>query len=286
MEFITRLLDQHPNAIVGAMLVVVIAMYFRNNPLKHSSWFMLRRFINWFPLGMTYSFLYMGRYNLNVSKNALGTLMTNQQFGTIFAIGLVLSGISVPLLFAHRERQESRHFRVVRDGVLYRSAQLPTSGIGRAVKEVGIRTVVSLRDADRVADQAEEKYCAEKGIRFVRIEPLSWAGVQGTAPIDKGLARFLEVMSDPKNHPVLVHCYRGVHRTGAYVAVYRMECEGWSRDRALTEMVTAGYDLLDKHDDLRGYMNHYRAGTYYRLSENVGVQSNRLFETVSSRPSG
>ena len=94
MEFITFTLDHYANAIVGICLVVVIAMYFRNNPLKHSSWFMLRRFINWFPLGMTYAFLYMGRYNLNVSKNALGGLMTNQQFGTIFAIGTLVYGCS------------------------------------------------------------------------------------------------------------------------------------------------------------------------------------------------
>ena len=205
-----------------------------------------------------------------------------KRLGTLLAIGLVVLSIGVPLLFAHRERLDGRHLRVVREGVLYRSAQLPTSGVGRAAKDLGIRTVVSLRDADRPADQAEEKYCNEKGIRFVRIEPLSWDGVQGTAPIDRGLARFLEVMAEPKNHPVLVHCYRGVHRTGAYVAVYRMECEGWGRDHALKEMVAAGYDLLDKHDDLRGYMNRYTAGSKYRLPEDAGGRKNRLFETLAS----
>jgi OPA family glycerol-3-phosphate transporter-like MFS transporter len=46
-----------------------------------------RRFINWFPLGMTYAFLYMGRYNLTVAKNALGSLMSNEDFGLIFAAG-------------------------------------------------------------------------------------------------------------------------------------------------------------------------------------------------------
>src|SRR5450631_3718746 len=87
MDFLTSTLDNYANTIVGLCLAAVIVLYFRNNPLQHSSWFILRRFINWFPLGMTYSFLYMGRYNLNVSKNALGGLMTNQQFGIIFAIG-------------------------------------------------------------------------------------------------------------------------------------------------------------------------------------------------------
>ena len=94
MEFITFMLDNYANSIVGICLASVIVLYFRNNPLKHSSWFILRRFINWFPLGMTYSFLYMGRYNLNVSKNALGSLMTNQQFGAIFAIGTAVYAFS------------------------------------------------------------------------------------------------------------------------------------------------------------------------------------------------
>ncbi len=74
-------------SLVGVCLAVTIALYFYNNPLNHSRWFMMRRFINWFPLGMTYAFLYMGRYNLNVAKNALGTLMTNRDFGLIFAAG-------------------------------------------------------------------------------------------------------------------------------------------------------------------------------------------------------
>src|SRR5262245_31447793 len=73
--------------IVTVCLAAIIALYFYNNPLNHDSRFMLRRFINWFPLGMTYAFLYMGRYNLTVSKTALGTLMSKEDFGIIFAAG-------------------------------------------------------------------------------------------------------------------------------------------------------------------------------------------------------
>jgi OPA family glycerol-3-phosphate transporter-like MFS transporter len=78
----------HMNLLLAiACLAAPIAFYFYNNPMNHSRWFMIRRFINWFPLGMTYAFLYMGRYNLNVSKNALGSLMSKEEFGTIAAIG-------------------------------------------------------------------------------------------------------------------------------------------------------------------------------------------------------
>ena len=72
---------------IGAILVAVIVAYFCNNPLRHSRWFIVRRFLNWFPLGMTYAFLYTGRYNLAVAKTALGSLMSNTDFGLIFAVG-------------------------------------------------------------------------------------------------------------------------------------------------------------------------------------------------------
>jgi sugar phosphate permease len=59
---------------------------------SHSPSFKLRRFANWFPLGLTYAFLYMGRYNLNVAQGALGRLMTPEDFGVIFGAGTVIYG--------------------------------------------------------------------------------------------------------------------------------------------------------------------------------------------------
>src|SRR3954470_16331869 len=79
--------DIVPLILVACVLLAIIGLYFVNNPLKHSRWFLIRRFINWFPLGMTYAFLYMGRYNLVVSKNALGSLMSIKDFSIIFAVG-------------------------------------------------------------------------------------------------------------------------------------------------------------------------------------------------------
>jgi len=56
----------------------------------HSRAYRIRRFLNWFPMGLTYALLYMGRYNLTVSKNALGDLMTKEDFGIIFGVGTVV----------------------------------------------------------------------------------------------------------------------------------------------------------------------------------------------------
>ncbi|MGB8370487.1 MAG: MFS transporter [Limisphaerales bacterium] len=75
-------------------LAAIIALYFYNNPMGHNRWFMLRRFINWFPLGMTYAFLCMGRYNLIVAKSALGTLMSKEDLGIIFGVGTWVYALS------------------------------------------------------------------------------------------------------------------------------------------------------------------------------------------------
>ncbi len=60
----------------------------------HSAAFRRRRILNWLPLGLTYAFLYMARYNLTVSKNALGDLMPKDAFGIIFAAGTITYGVS------------------------------------------------------------------------------------------------------------------------------------------------------------------------------------------------
>jgi OPA family glycerol-3-phosphate transporter-like MFS transporter len=81
-------------AAVGLCLLTIIWVYFQNNPLRHGRRFIWRRFLNWFPLGMTYSFLYMGRYNMVACKNALGGAMTNADFGSIFGVGTLVYAFS------------------------------------------------------------------------------------------------------------------------------------------------------------------------------------------------
>jgi MFS transporter, OPA family, glycerol-3-phosphate transporter len=61
---------------------------------NHSKQYKTRRIINWLPLGLTYAFLYMARYNLTVSKNALGSLMSKEDFGIIFAAGTITYAFS------------------------------------------------------------------------------------------------------------------------------------------------------------------------------------------------
>ncbi|QSQ27801.1 MFS transporter [Pyxidicoccus parkwayensis] len=62
--------------------------------LGHSKAFQRRRFYNWFPLGLTYAFLYMGRYNVNVATSAMGDRTSNADFATIFMWGTIVYGVA------------------------------------------------------------------------------------------------------------------------------------------------------------------------------------------------
>jgi protein tyrosine/serine phosphatase len=190
-----------------------------------------------------------------------GQLMP-RYLSVVFGVFIATTLIGGPLGFAYYQQNQIRHFRVVHDGVLYRSGQLSLSGLKRIIHDYGIKTVVTLRDAyypgDLPPDLEEEDYCLVQDINYFRITPRAWWSQGGAIPADKGVEQFLEVMDNPRHHPVLIHCFAGIHRTGAFCAIYRMEYERWSNAEAIAEMKACGYNNLDDEFDVLGYVEHYQ----------------------------
>lgn len=174
--------------------------------------------------------------------------------GSLIILALIVS----PIVFAVRQQAQTRNFRVVRPGVLYRSGQMTKEGLLQVLNDYHIKTVISLRDGLSEKDRAEEEFCKSEDINFVRILPSRWGDEGGCVPVEAGVRRFREIMSDPHNYPVLVHCFRGIHRAGSYCAIYRMEFEHWSNAQAIAEMKTCGYSNLDDELDILGFMEQYR----------------------------
>lgn len=99
-SFTTKLLPEL-GAIVALLLVILLVILrLPKIDLGHSKAFRRRRVLNWLPLGLTYSFLYMARYNLNKATEAFewGTghapLMDTTDFAIIFMVGTITYGIS------------------------------------------------------------------------------------------------------------------------------------------------------------------------------------------------
>ncbi|MBU1221942.1 MFS transporter [Myxococcota bacterium] len=63
--------------------------------LNYSKAFSMRRFLNWFPLGMAYATLYMGRYSYIPAKEEFkGGLMDNAGLGFMTMVGAIVYGVS------------------------------------------------------------------------------------------------------------------------------------------------------------------------------------------------
>lgn len=188
--------------------------------------------------------------------------MPRRLFRFLPAVLVAVSIFAVPYGYTQVREKHLRNVRVVEDGILYRSGQPSPAGLDRLVHDYDIRTVISFRDVEEgktvvPPEQWEEAACKRLGIRYVRMPLVVWHHKGGGIPADDNVRRFVEIMTDRKNHPVLIHCYRGVHRTGTYAAIYRMEFQGWSHSDAIDELRELGYDRIDQEDDVRTYLERY-----------------------------
>ncbi|MCE9566941.1 MAG: tyrosine-protein phosphatase [Planctomycetes bacterium] len=193
-----------------------------------------------------------------------------------FLLLLVLSSVAaIPLLGGVYRGHHLRNFHVVEPGVLYRSGQLTPTGLDWVLRKYRIKTVVTLRtvrDPGRpYLDAWEEEVCAGYGAKHIRILPRVWSpDTTGVAPADKVVQEFLAVVGDTANQPILVHCFAGVHRTGAMCAAFRMDLQGWPAERAIEEMRDCGFQPGTGNDAIEDYLRAFQPRA--RSSAELGGQ--------------
>ena len=111
---------------------------------------------------------------------------------------------------------------------LYRSARPDADGY-TAAREAGINTIVNLRpnqDSQTAAGEIPHYYNIP---------------VRTGSPTYEQAEEFFRIVDNPERQPVMVHCYHGADRTGAFTALYRINRQGWSKDEAIREMTGGGY---------------------------------------------
>ena len=141
-----ELLDKNPwlrelLPIVG-LLVVITAVVARlpRVDLGHDRAFLRRRFMNWFPVGMTYAFLYMARYNSNA---CIGLLFDKKQYFEIDSWGALTYGLSFILNGPLTDRLGGRKTTI-----------LAAVGAGAANIAIGIVAMRALGDSGKVPKEA------------------------------------------------------------------------------------------------------------------------------------
>ncbi len=112
---------------------------------------------------------------------------------------------------------------------LYRGDQPSPQGM-QNLKNLGVKTIINLRSFHSDRDEI-----GNTGLAYEHIYMKAWH------PEEEDVVRFLQIVTDPKRAPVLVHCQHGADRTGTMIAVYRIIVQGWSKAEAIREMTEGGF---------------------------------------------
>ena len=102
-------------------------------------------------------------------------------------------------------------------------------------------------------------------------------------PTTAEVAQFLKIVNDPKSQPVYVHCVGGKHRTGVMTAVYRMTNEGWTADRAFSEMKQYGFGMDFLHSEFKSYVYAYPAELAHVAANNVSANATAVKADVKQQ---
>jgi protein tyrosine/serine phosphatase len=126
---------------------------------------------------------------------------------------------------------------------LYRSAQPSAEGM-KKLKAMGIETIVNLRSFHSDRDEI-----GETGLAYEHIYMKAWH------PEEEEAVRFLQIVTNPKRTPVLVHCQHGADRTGTMCVLFRVAVQGWSKEEALKEMTQGGFGFHGIWENLIQWIN-------------------------------
>jgi hypothetical protein len=118
---------------------------------------------------------------------------------------------------------------------IYRGPAPETAADYRQLSALGIRTVLDIRSGRR-RDRERECACLKSyGIYYIHA-PVSFRPER-----DGSAERALRILTNSQRHPIYIHCQLGRDRSGLIIGLYRVRCDGWSRQRAYCEMKRFGF---------------------------------------------
>ena len=119
---------------------------------------------------------------------------------------------------------------------IYR-ASYPQAAHFSALQPLKLKTIITFVPDTSLPDY--QSFMRTEGIAHHRIHVLANKDPD-VYTSDEVVNKTIKLMLDPTNHPILIHCNKGKHRTGCMAACFR-KVTGWSLEACLTE-----YDKFSK----------------------------------------
>ncbi|MCJ7774360.1 MAG: tyrosine-protein phosphatase [Desulfobacterales bacterium] len=190
------------------------------------------------------------------------------KFSRKFLIGVFIIVISVPTAYYLYYSFIIRKFTEVSEGKVYRSAEMPPEKLKSIIKKYDLRTIIDLRRPGRKT-KIEQKAVSDAGAQYINI-------YSKQVPKEETIDAFLDVMSKPESFPVIIHCEHGEGRAPLFSAIYLIEFECWSNEKARQStdfiMSILEYGNFDLSEKKGKYLNDYKR----RLSNCLNTNNNPL----------
>jgi protein tyrosine/serine phosphatase len=167
---------------------------------------------------------------------------------TMFALSLAIPAAAQNVAF-NLSRIHIGNFGMV-NANYYRGAQ-PKGHDYADLAALGVKSVIDLTDDDGQA--SEPSMAKSAGMTSFKI-PMN----THVPPTSSQLAQFMKIVNDPANQPVYVHCVGGKHRTGVMTAAYRMTNEGWTSDKAFSEMKRFKFGADFLHSEFKQFVYGFK----------------------------
>ena len=158
----------------------------------------------------------------------------------------------------------NHNFETITEGKVYKSGVIPPDEIADYIAKNKIKSVIDLRFPGTGDDVNNPEIPSELTAEKLAVEKIPGVNYfnNGSDQVPKkhNLDMFFKIMDNKDNYPVLIHCYHGVGRAEMYSALYRIEYEGWDKDKARTNtrFLTkwSSFDLgKEKGDFLHTYIS-------------------------------
>ena len=192
-----------------------------------------------------FALAYSGTRSIDTMKN----ILTSYTVALAIVVGLATVSVNAQTATSEFGNIKIKNFGQM-DTNYFRGGQ-PKQNEYKDLAAIGVNTIVDLRN-----DPTDyEKPTAESlGMKYINI-PMDDAEY----PSDATIARFLEVINDPANGKMFVHCKGGKHRAGVTGAVYRFTKYGWNYDQVYAEMLKFNFDTSWGRKVMKTFVEDYAA---------------------------
>lgn len=160
------------------------------------------------------------------------------------------------------------NFKEISKDRVYKSGVIPPNKIAEYVQKYKIKSIVDLRmpgtndlklNPEKPGEIQLEKEAVSKikGLKY-------FSNPSGQIPTENNIDRFLTIMDDPKNYPVLIHCYHGTGRAALYSAIYEIEYEHFTNEQARLNtrdlVLFSSFDnQTPKGEYIKNYISRYKS---------------------------